>query len=142
MEVPDNAIKLATTFEGFYAKAYLCPAGLPTIGYGHLVKSLNVPPVTKSQAETYLAQDLQDALLGTIRYCPELLVQDENRLGAIVDFVFNLGAGRLKVSTLRKKINAQEWVAVPHELNKWVYGGGKRLKGLVLRRQAEAAYFS
>ena len=74
--------------------------------------------------------------------CPNLLIEDENWLGAIVDFTFNLGVGRLKASTLRKKINMEDWDDVPFELNKWVYGGGKRLKGLVLRRQAEAAYFS
>ena len=71
-----------------------------------------------------------------------LLVVGEDRLGAIVDFVFNLGAGRLQASTLRRKINAMDWDAVPIELNKWVYGGGKKLKGLVLRRQMEAQFFA
>ena len=141
MDVPKNAIELATTFEGFYAKPYICPAGFWTIGFGRLC-SKNHPPITKAQAEIYLAQDLQDALLGTIRLCPSLLAQDENWLGAIVDFTFNLGIGRLKMSTLKKKINNEEWGDVPTELNKWVYGGGRKLKGLVLRRQMESTYFS
>ena len=141
MEVPNIAIDLAMTFEGFYKSPYICPAGFWTIGYGHLCKK-DHPIITEEQAEIYLAEDLQDALLGTVRLCPVLLKEDVNWLGAIVDFVFNLGAGRLQASTLRRKINAELWEDVPNELNRWVYGGGKKLKGLVLRRQAEAAFFS
>jgi len=141
MEVPNIAIDLAMTFEGFYKSPYICPAGFWTIGYGHLCKK-DHPIITEEQAEIYLAEDLQDALLGTVRLCPVLLKEDVNWLGVIVDFVFNLGAGRLQASTLRRKINAELWEDVPNELNRWVYGGGKKLKGLVLRRQAEAAFFS
>jgi lysozyme len=142
MDMPSNAIDLAMYFEGFYAKAYYCPAGFITQGYGHLVKSINVPPVTKEKAEELLARDLQDALRGTIKACPILLTVPETWLGAIVDFVFNLGVGRLQTSTLRRKINAELWEDVPEQLNRWVNGGGRRLKGLVLRRQAEAAFFN
>jgi len=139
--VPNNAIDLAISFEGFYAKAYICPAGFATQGYGHLVKSLNVPPITKEQGEIWLAQDLQTALKGTLQVCPVLAFVEENWLGVIVDFTFNLGVGRLRASTLRRKINAEEWDDVPTELRKWVYGGGRKLKGLVLRREAEALFF-
>jgi len=139
MEVPDNAIDLAMFFEGFYAKPYICPAGYWTIGYGHLC-SKNHPQITKAQAEVYLAEDLQDALAGTLRLCPGLMI-DDRILGAIVDFTFNLGSGRLQTSTLRRKINQGALDEVPYQLSRWVYGGGKKLKGLVLRRQAEAVYF-
>jgi len=61
------------------------------------------------------------------------------RLAAIVDFTFNLGAGRLQTSTLRPRVNQRDWAAVARELQRWVYGGGKVLPGLVVRRQAEAA---
>ena len=141
MEVPENAIDLAMTFEGFYSKVYLCPAGFWTIGYGHLCKK-DQPPITKEQGEVWLAQDLQDALQGTIRICPILSTVPETWLGAITDFVFNLGAGRLRNSTLRRRINAEEWDDVPHELSRWVYGGGRVLRGLVLRREAEGAFFN
>jgi lysozyme len=139
MEVPGNAIELAMFFEGFYAKPYICPAGFWTIGYGHLC-SKDHPEISKWKAEEYLAEDLQDALAGTLRLCPGLMV-DERWLGAIVDFTFNLGAGRLQASTLRRKINQEAWVDVPAQLMRWVYGGGKKLRGLVLRRQVEAVYF-
>lgn len=138
--IPQNAIELATTFEGFSTKPYLCPADFWTIGYGHLC-SKDHPPINQETAFKYLDEDLRDAYLQTIRVCPILLAINELWFGAIVDFVFNLGAGRLQQSTLRRKINAQEWDAVPGELSKWVYGGGRKLRGLVLRRQAEAAFF-
>jgi lysozyme len=141
MEVPKNTVDLAMTFEGLYLKPYLCPAGIPTQGYGHIVKSLSVPPVTKEQAEVWLALDLQDALVGTLRACPILVTTPPTWLGSIVDFVFNLGVGRLASSTLRRKINAEEWDDVPYQLSRWVYGGGRILRGLVLRREAEAFYF-
>lgn len=147
MEVPQAAIDLAKRFEGFHrvpkhdpgrAHPYICPAGFWTIGFGHLCEP-NHPPITEEEAEDYLAQDLQTALSATLRYCPVLATESERRLAAIVDFTFNLGAGRLQTSTLRRRINQREWSAAGTELGRWVRGGGQILPGLVVRRQAEAA---
>jgi lysozyme len=66
-------------------------------------------------------------------------VADANRLAALIDFTYNLGAGHLRSSTLRRKVNAKDWAAMPAELRKWVRGGGRVLPGLVARRNAEAA---
>jgi lysozyme len=143
--VPQAAIDLAKRFEGFHrvpradparAHPYVCPAGYWTIGYGHLCDSKH-PPVTEAEAEGYLATDLKTALNATLRYCPVLATEPEGRLAAIVDFTFNLGAGRLQASTLRRRINQRDWVATAQELRRWVYGGGKVLPGLVSRRDAE-----
>jgi len=71
------------------------------------------------------------------RFCPVLAAEPEGRLAAIVDFTFNLGAGRLQTSTLRRRINQRDWAAAANELGRWVYGGGKVLPGLVTRRAAE-----
>ena len=68
-----------------------------------------------------------------------LVTESEGRLAAIVDFTFNLGAGRLQTSTLRRRINQRDWAAAATELRRWVYGGGKVLPGLVARRAAECA---
>lgn len=145
--VPQAAIELAKRFEGFHrvpkhdpnrAYPYICPAGYWTIGYGHLCDP-NHPPITEAEAEIYLAQDLQAALAATLRYCPVLATEPEGRLAAIVDFTFNLGAGRLQTSTLRRRINQRDWQAAAHELRRWVYGGGRVLPGLVARREAECA---
>ena len=147
--VPQSAIELAKRFEGFEKRVkrgteiaavpYVCPAGFWTIGYGHLCTQ-NHPPITQDEAEAYLAQDLVKALNATLRYCPVLATEPEARLAAIVDFTFNLGAGRLQTSTLRRRVNQRDWVAVGQELRRWVYGGGKVLPGLVTRREAEMAF--
>ncbi len=147
--VPRVAIELAKRFEGFHrvpradpgrAHPYVCPAGYWTIGYGRLCKP-DHPPITEAEAETYLAEDLQTALRATLRYCPGLATEDSGQLAAIVDFTFNLGAGRLQSSTLRRRINQRLWSAAAEELKRWVYGGGRILPGLVARREAERQLF-
>ena len=143
--VPQAAIDLAKRFEGFHrvpkndsgrAYPYVCPAGYWTIGYGHLCDPRH-PPITKTEAEGYLAHDLQTALAATLRCCPVLATEREGRLAAVVDFTFNLGAGRLQTSTLRRRINQRDWATAGTELCRWVYGGGRVLPGLVARREAE-----
>lgn len=146
IEVPQAAIDLAKQFEGFHrvpkfdperrAHPYVCPAGYWTIGFGHLCKP-DHPPITEVEAEIYLATDLQTAFRATLRYCPVLAAEPENRLAAIVDFTFNLGGGRLQNSTLRRRINQRDWGSTASELRRWVHGGGKILPGLVARREAE-----
>jgi lysozyme len=79
------------------------------------------------------------ALTAALRHCPVLATESEGRLAAIVDFTFNLGAGRLQVSTLRRRINQRDWPSAARELRRWVYGGGKVLPGLITRRDAEVA---
>ena len=115
---------------------YICPAGFWTIGYGHFCDPKH-PPITEAEAEAYLARDLQTALAATLRYCPVLATEPESRIAAIVDFTFNLGAGRLQTSTLRRRINQRDWGAAATELRRWVYGGGKVQPGLFARREAE-----
>ena len=145
--VPQAAVELAKRFEGFHrvpkfdperrAHPYICPAGYWTIGFGHLCDPKH-PSITEAQAEDYLSRDLITALNATLRYCPVLAIEPEGRLSAIVDFTFNLGAGRLQSSTLRRRINQRDWLAAAFELRRWVYGGGKVLPGLVNRRKSES----
>jgi lysozyme len=145
MDVPQTAIDLAKRFEGFHrvpkadpgrAHPYLCPAGFWTIGYGHLCDAAH-PPITEADAKAYLARDLNTALAATLRCCPVLATEPEERLAAIVDFTFNLGGGRLQASTLRRRVNQRDWAAAATELRRWVHGGGRVLPGLVGRREAE-----
>lgn len=75
-------------------------------------------------------------LPAVLRLCPG--IDSPERLAAIIDFTFNLGAGNLRASTLRRRINAGRWNDVPKELRKWVKGGGRVLAGLVKRREAES----
>ena len=145
MEVPQAAVMLAKRFEGFHrvpksdsgrAHPYVCPAGFWTVGFGHLCEQGH-PPITEAEAEAYLAADLMTALAATLRYCPVLATEPDNRLAAIVDFTFNLGAGRLQASTLRRRVNLRDWPSAGQELRRWVYGGGRVVPGLCARRQAE-----
>ena len=147
IEIPKTAIELAKRFEGFERKVkhgteitavpYVCPAGYWTIGFGHLC-DLKHLPITEAEAEVYLACDLQSAVAATLRYCPVLATEPERRLAAIVDFTFNLGAGRLQTSTLRRRINQRDWMSAAQELRRWIYGGGRVLPGLVGRRNVES----
>ena len=143
--VPRAAIDLAKRFEGFHrvpkndpgrAYPYICPAGYWTIGYGRLCDPQH-PPISKTDGEAYLLQDLGIAMTATLRFCPVLATESESRLAAIVDFTFNLGAGRLQTSTLRRRVNQRDWLSAATELRRWVYGGGRILPGLAARRQAE-----
>lgn len=142
----DRAARLAAAlcrrFEGAYLRPYICPAGVWTIGYGATFYQTGVkvsphdPPITLAQAE-----DLLDWMLCKV-FMPQVMelcpgIEQPEQLAAITDFAFNLGVGRLKASTLRKRINEGDWEAVPGELRKWTRGGGKVLRGLVARREAE-----
>lgn len=139
------AAALCRTFEGFSAKPYLCPANVPTIGYGSTAYedgrrvTLQDPPVTKERAEALLLHELSHTYAaGVMRLCPGLIAH-ERRFNAVVDFCYNLGVGRLQTSTLRRKLNAQDWDGAKEQLTLWVRGGGKVLPGLVKRREAEIA---
>jgi len=135
---------LARRFEGLYLTPYLCPAGVPTIGYGatfyengHRVQMTD-PAITKARAEELLLWHVRTQFLPPVlRLCPG--VDDAKRLAALIDFAFNLGNGNLRSSTLRRKVNAEDWDAVPAEFRKWNKAGGRVLRGLTLRREAEIA---
>lgn len=130
---------------------YICPAGHPTQGYGTVFRpdgrkvTMDDPPITRQTAEQWLKVDLLNTYApGVVRQCPILLTlaltqNDWAKFNAIVDFAYNLGVGRLQTSTLRRKINAQDWDAAKEQLMLWVRGGGRILPGLVRRRQAECA---
>jgi lysozyme len=98
------------------------------------------PYITEEEAEVCLARDLMTALNATLRCCPVLATEPEGRLAAIADFTFNLGAGRLQTSTLRRQVNQRDWAAAANELQRWIYGAGHVLPGLVIRRKAEASH--
>jgi lysozyme len=143
---PVDALTLAAAlcreFEGLYLRPYLCPAGVWTIGYGATRYESgrpvlpSDPPITKARAEALLRHDLLTVRLpAVVKLCPAM--DRAGRIAAVLDFAFNLGNGALAGSTLRKRINAGQWDQVPAELRKWVNGGGRKLPGLVRRREAE-----
>lgn len=138
------AAALCRRFEGLYLKPYICPGGVATIGYGATRYpdgrrvTMQDPPISAEAAERMLILTLSREFLPQVRVlCPA--ADTPERLAALTDFAFNLGAGKLKQSTLRRRVNAGQWDAVPTELRRWVKGGGRVLRGLVLRREAEIA---
>jgi len=141
------AAALCRKFEGYKATPYLCPAGVPTIGYGSTYYAdgkkvtLQDPPMDEPMARALLMVELEHTYLpGVLRNCP-ILATDERKCNAVVDFVYNLGTGRLQTSTLKRKINAQDWEGAKEQLMLWNKGGGKVLAGLTKRRAAECALF-
>jgi lysozyme len=136
------ALRLARRFEGLYLLPYLCPAGIPSIGYGATYYedgrkvTLHDPAITRARAEQLLLWHVENVYLPAVLcLCPG--VDTPERMAALIDFSFNLGVGRLRTSTLRKRVNARAWDSVPAEFKKWVYAAGQKLRGLVLRREAE-----
>ena len=141
------AAALCRQFEGYRARPYLCPANVATIGYGSTYYAdgrkvtLEDAPMDEPTARALLMYELQHTYLpGALRNCP-ILATDERKLNAVVDFCYNLGTGRLQTSTLKRKINAQDWEGAKEQLMLWNKGGGKVLAGLTKRRTAECALF-
>lgn len=138
------ALPLVQRFEGCHHRRpdgliapYVCPAGYPTQGWGIVVPSMDVPPITQAMADAILARELPRYMADALKASPGLAVHPR-RLAAITSFVFNLGAARYRASTLRRRVDAQDWAGACDELAKWVRGGGRVLPGLVKRRAAEA----
>lgn len=117
------------------AVPYVCPAGYWTIGYGILCKK-DHPPITLAEGEQMLLDAVPSYISHALRLSPTLTGK---RLVAISDFIYNLGPTRYASSTLRRRVNEGDWPAARTEIRRWVFGGGKKLPGLVLRREAEAA---
>lgn len=152
----DIATELCKRFEGLHRVGkdgliypYICPAGFPTQGYGTVYRpdgrkvTMDDVPISKETAEQWLKVELLHTYApGVVRQCPGLLAlalttSNWATFNAIVDFAYNLGVGRLQTSTLRRKLNAQDWEGAKEQLMLWTRGGGKVLPGLVRRRQAE-----
>jgi len=138
-----KGINLIKQFEGFLAKPYKCPAGIPTIGYGAtyypsgLKVTLNDKAITEAQATTMLMNMLKTYEKSVDSFCRDDI--NQNQFDALVSFAYNVGVNALKGSTLIKKVNKDpNDPTIRAEFLKWNKGGGKVLKGLTNRRIAEA----
>ncbi|MCX5518428.1 lysozyme [Kaistia defluvii] len=138
-EISGDGIAMVKRFEGFKPKAYLDTGKVLTIGYGHTSDSNYVvrpgAVITEAKAEELLKQDLREAEETVSRLVKVSL--NDNQFAALVSFVFNIGEKQFRGSTLLKKLNRGDYAAVPSELLKWVNDNGKRITGLVNRRNAE-----
>ena len=141
-----NGIDLIKKFEGWSAKPYLCPANVPTIGYGNTFYA-NGQKVTLADTTITLERGVQLLKFTLTRfeqyvdsYCVDTITQ--NQFDALTSFCYNVGPANLKTSTLLKKVNLNpNDPAIRNEFMKWTKGGGKTLPGLVKRRAAEAELY-
>jgi lysozyme len=137
MQLSAAGLDLIKRSEGFRGQVYIDVAGVRTIGYGHRVAPQESFPggIDESQAVTLLAGDVRQAEQTVGRLVRVALTQGQ--FDALVDFCFNLGAGRLAASTLLRELNASRYDAAGEQLLYWVYAGGEANAGLKVRREAE-----
>lgn len=135
-------LDLIKEYEGFSANSYICPGGHLTIGYGHKILEGESFPgaITPESAEALLRKDAAVAERAINKMTKVALT--DNQFSALVSFTYNVGVGNFQSSTLLKCLNAGEYEAVPEELARWVFSRGKKLPGLIKRREAEGNLFA
>ena len=145
MKCNETGLQIIKTFEGFRSSPYKCSAGVPTVGYGSTrgfdrrpIK-MSMGSITEEQADDLLKRDISSAERSVSRLIKVEL--NGNEFSSLVSFVYNLGSGNLQSSTLRSKLNRDDREGASNEFPKWRKAGGKVLKGLVLRREAERNLF-
>lgn len=134
-----KGIELIKRFEGCKTSAYICPAGVWTIGYGHTKTAKPGLTITTAQAEALLKRDLVvfESIVNTRVTAPI----NQNQFDALVSFTYNVGSTAFTRSTLLRKLNAKDYKGAAFEFGRWVYAGKKKLLGLERRREAEKALF-
>lgn len=140
MKTSPKGISLIKEFEGLSLDAYLCSAGVMTIGYGHTGGVQKGDRITEKKAEELLQDDLKKFENGVLRLVRVPL--NQNQFDALVSFAFNLGVGNLGKSTLLRKLNGGDFAGAATEFVRWNKAGGRELAGLTRRRNAEAELFS
>lgn len=145
MTINKAGLELLKTFEGFEAKAYVDPVGIVTIGYGTTASAgVGITPelgmtITEAEAEQYLCAAL-DKFAAHIR--PLLKAEPtENEWAAMLSLAYNIGPGAFGKSTVLKRFNAGDKAGAADAFRMWNKAGGKVLKGLTRRREAERALF-
>jgi len=140
MEYSQAGLRLTESFEGDRLTAYQDQVGVWTIGYGHTAGVCEGMTCTQEQAEAWLQQDIAWAVSVVNKYITVPVTQGE--FDAMVDFTFNLGAGRFAHSRLLQLVNAGDLTGAANEFEKWDYAGGHVVAGLLRRRQAEKDLFT
>lgn len=139
LKISPRGIELVKQFEGCKLTAYVCPAGVLTIGYGstgpHVKAGMKIDG---AQANTLLLKDLERFEAGVNRLSKK---HTQGQFDALVSFAFNLGLGNLERSTLLKLHNAGKHTEAADQFKRWNKAGGKVLAGLTRRREAEAALY-
>lgn len=142
MTPSSHCYSLIQKFEGLRTTAYLCPAGVWTIGYGHTQGVKEGDVITADMAAQYLKEDLEEAVGQVNALMTSSGVElTQGQFDALVSFVFNLGIGNLRGSTLWRKICVGDFKAAAEQFQYWIKAAGRITPGLVKRRAAERALF-
>jgi lysozyme len=140
MSALEILLKLIRDSEGCKLTAYQCPSGVWTVGYGYTGADIKKGVTwTQEKADECLLVTAMAVLDRAIKYSPILATANMEKQAAIADFIYNLGVGNYSKSTLKKQVDAGNWMAASSEIKKWNKAAGKELKGLTIRRQKEAA---
>ena len=139
LKTSQEGISLIKSFEGCELTAYLCSAGVPTLGFGHTRDVSMGDTCTQEEAESMLAEDLVEFEDYVKKYVETDLQQNE--FDALVAWTYNLGPKNLSESTLLKELNAGNLEEVPRQMKRWNRAGGEVLDGLIRRREAESRLF-
>lgn len=139
MRTSENSLALIRQAEGLRLRAYKCPAGVWTIGYGTTAGVKEGQIITRERAEELLRDDVKRFEDQVLRLVKVQLTQGQ--LDALVSFTYNLGAANLGNSTLLRLLNAGDYKGAAAQFDRWTKAGGKELPGLVKRRAAERALF-
>lgn len=139
MQASKACYDLIRAHEGLRLKAYRCPGGVWTIGYGSTKHVRPLMEITCEEADERLKRDVEEAEEAVLRLVNVPLTQ--NQFDSLASFTFNLGSANLAESTLLRLLNERRYAEASAEFDKWVFAKGKRMKGLVLRRAAERALF-
>lgn len=138
------AAEVIKEFEGFESKPYLCPSGIPTIGYGNTMYTngervtMDDEEITEEQAEEMLLDTIK-SVEKQVKNVLEVKLKP-HQLAALISFTYNVGIGNLSNSTLLAWVNSNpDYSRIPEQFRRWNKGGGRVLKGLVRRREAEVA---
>jgi len=140
MDISKKGIELLTYFEGLKLEAYQDSVGVWTIGYGHTKNVAEMDKITKSQAEDMLKTELIE-YQGYITNLVKVKLT-QGQFDSLVCWVYNLGPTNLSNSTLLKLLNQGDKFLIPEQIRRWNKAGGRVLKGLVRRREAEALMFA
>lgn len=140
MRTSEKGIEFIKLSEGLLLEAYQDSGGVWTIGYGHTKGVKKGDQITEFMATEYLKDDLRNSEQAVSLYVTSKI--NQNQFDALVSFTFNLGPGNLKSSTLLKRVNADpNDPDIALQFQRWVYCKGVVLKGLVKRREREAAMY-
>lgn len=141
IDILDAICALIMRFEGCRLAAYLCPAGIPTIGWGETLGVKMGDVWTQDRADTTLRQRVAQFMLATLKRCPQLHLEPPGRTASCTSLAYNIGVGAFGASSVSRKTGRCDYAGAADSFLLWNKGGGRVLRGLTIRRQTERSRY-